>query len=106
MKEFNAMFMDLLTKLKSMAKNNAVVAKPISVGDKHVIPLCELRTGFGGGGGHGEGGSLNLKESLDSDAVGGKGHGQGQGVGGGASVTPVASIIVDGDDVTVKLFER
>ena len=37
--------------LKTLAEGNAVVSKPISVGDRHVLPLCELGLGLGGGGG-------------------------------------------------------
>ena len=41
----------LSERLKTVAASNAVVAKPVSVGDRHVVPLCELGLTFAGGGG-------------------------------------------------------
>ena len=37
----------------ALAAGNAVVSKSISVGGRHVIPLCELCLAFGAGGGRG-----------------------------------------------------
>ena len=45
----------LSERLKVVAAANAVVAKPVSVGDRHVVPFCEIGLSFGGGGGSGEG---------------------------------------------------
>ena len=73
--------------LRKLAERNAVVASPISVGDRHVVPLCELSLGVAAGGGKGEGGSPDSK------------HGSGTGVGGaaagGAKANPVAVLIID-----------
>jgi uncharacterized spore protein YtfJ len=80
-------------RLKKLAQSNAVVAKPISFGDRHVLPLCELKMGFGGGGGTGE------------DAGGGEqanGQGTGGGTAGSAKATPVAVVVVDGNQVRIE----
>ncbi len=81
-------------KLGDLARSNAVVARKISVGDRHVVPLCELALGFGGGGGQGEGGQ--------SGAQAGSGKGTGGAAAGMAKAAPVAVIIVDGTNVRVE----
>lgn len=83
----------LTTRLRELANGNAVVAKQVSVGDRHVIPLCELSLGFGGGGGQGEG-----SESGGSEA----GQGAAGGAGGSAKASPVAVIVVDGGRVRIQ----
>ncbi len=74
----------------SLAKRNAVVAKPISIGDRHVLPLCELGLGMGAGMGQGQ--------STEGD----QGKGSGGGGGGGAKVTPVAVLVIDGNTVRLE----
>jgi uncharacterized spore protein YtfJ len=71
----------LSDKLRQVAHGNAVVAKPISMGERHVVPLVELSLALGGGGGEGE------EESS--------GRGTGGGAGGGVKATPVAVLVVD-----------
>ena len=84
-------------RLKKLAQSNAVVSRPISVGDRHVLPLCELSMGFGGGGGTGE-------------DTGGKEENKGQGTGGGtagtAKATPIAVIVVDGNQVRIETLGK
>lgn len=82
----------LAERLRRLAASNAVVAKPISVGEQHVVPLCELGLSFGGGGGGGEGGAEG----------GAGGTGSGAAAGGGAKVSPVAVLIVEGDEVRLE----
>lgn len=88
----------LTGRLKTLARGNAVVSKPISVADRHVLPLCELSFGFGGGGGIGE---------TEEDGADGapKGKGMGGGAGGGAKVTPVAVLVADGDDLRLETLD-
>lgn len=81
-------------KLEGLARNNAVVARKISVGDRHVLPLCELALGFCGGGGQGE--------ATEPSAEHGSGKGTGGGAGGMAKAAPVAVIIVQGDEVRIE----
>jgi uncharacterized spore protein YtfJ len=84
-------------RLKTLAQSNTVVSKSLSVGDRHVLPLCELSLTFGGGGGTSEGLS-------DTDQQ--NGQGAGGGVGGSAKATPVAVVIVDGRDVRIETFGK
>jgi uncharacterized spore protein YtfJ len=95
MEHVNEILSFLGERLKTMAKANAVTAKPISAGDRHVMPLCELSLGFGGGGGTGEG--LGEDEQKENQGTGG-------GVGGAAKATPVAVVIADGDDVRIEVL--
>ena len=76
-----------------MAQSNAVVTQPVSFGDRHVLPMCELKLGFAGGGGTGE------------DKGGGEqsgGQGTGGVAGGSAKATPIAVIVVDGQNVRIE----
>ena len=85
----------LSERLKVVAAANAVVARPVSVGDRHVVPLCEIGLSFGGGGGSGEG-----------EVKGSAGGGYGAGAGGGAKASPVALLVVDGNDVRLEKVGR
>ncbi len=84
-------------RLKTLARDNATISKPVSVGDRHVLPLCELSLNFGGGGGTSEG--LEKGEQQN-------GQGTGSGVGGAARAVPVAVVVVDGRDVRVETFGK
>jgi len=86
----------LSTKLEGLAKANAVVAQPISVADRHVVPLCELGLGFGGGGGTGE--------ADEQNGEGGKGTGGG--AGGGAKAIPVAVLVIEGGEARIELIDK
>lgn len=80
-------------RLKKIAQSNAVVTKPVSFGDHHVLPMCELKLGFAGGGATGE------------DRGGGEqsgGQGTGGVAGGSAKATPIAVIVVDGQNVRIE----
>ena len=85
LQQVKALFATVTERLKLLTRRNAVVAKPVSVGERHIITLCELRLGFGGGGGEGEGGENG--QSL--------GKGTGGGAGGMARACPVAVIVID-----------
>jgi uncharacterized spore protein YtfJ len=86
MNEIINIFQTLSERMKQIAKGNAVVAKTISVGDRHVIPLCELSLSCGGFGGSG---SENVPDSKEPQV------GTGGGMGGGAKAQPVAVIIIE-----------
>jgi uncharacterized spore protein YtfJ len=85
----------LSAQLKRVAAANAVIAKPVSVGDRHILPLCELGVTFGGGGGGGEG-------------TGKDGHGQGLGAaaGGGAKASPIAVLVIEAGKVRLDKIGR
>lgn len=84
-------------RLKSLAQGNVVATSPISVGDRHVLALCELSLSIGGGGGAGE--ELRNDEHQDGKGMGGA-------VGGGAKATPVAVVVADGGTVRIETFEK
>lgn len=94
MDDINQLMEAVSGRLESLARSNAVVGRTISVGERHVLPLCELALAFGGGGGTGE--------ALDGGAGNGSGKGTGSGAGGMAKAIPVAVVIVDGADVRVE----
>ena len=71
--------------LREIAKSETVIGKPVTVGDKTVIPVVKISVGFGAGGGQGE----------DDKARAGFGGGG----GGGAKIEPAAFIIMDEDGV-------
>ena len=82
------LFASLGRHFEALARANAVVARPISLGNRHVLPLCELSVAFGGGGGVGEVSPGPGKEPQ---------KGTGGGAGGGSKASPVAVlVIVDG----------
>ncbi|MBU0984665.1 MAG: sporulation protein [candidate division Zixibacteria bacterium] len=73
--------------LKEMARSEAIIGKPITIGDRTVIPVVKISVGFGAGGGQGE------AEKT--------GTGFGGGGGGGAKIEPSAFIIIDKDGFKV-----
>jgi uncharacterized spore protein YtfJ len=84
-------------RLTALAKSSAVMSKPISAGDRHLVPLCELSIGFGSGGGAGE--------AHADDAGAGAGKGVGGGAAGAAKATPVAVLVVDEQGVRVQALD-
>ncbi len=94
MMSFKEIFAAVSDRVADLAKSNAVVATPISVGDRHVIPLCELSVGFGGGGGVGEGEPIKPGDDLVS--------GTGGGAGGAAKASPVAVLVIENGKVRIE----
>jgi len=92
MKHLKELLTAVSDRLAVLVKRNAVVARPISVADRHVLTLCELRLGLGGGAGVGEG----------TEGEGGSGRGTGVGAGGAARATPVAIVIVENGKARVQ----
>jgi uncharacterized spore protein YtfJ len=84
-------------RLKTMAKSDAIASQPLSVGNRHVLPLCELSLTFGGGGGTSESAENGEQQN---------GQGTGRGVGGSAKAVPVAVVVVDGNDVRIETFGK
>ncbi len=100
MKQVKEMMEGLFENLKQLAKENSVAAQPISIEDRHVLPLCSLALGYGGGSGEGTGGEKEKESSP------GSGKAIGQGAGGGGRVTPVAVIVVEGDKVRLESLRK
>jgi uncharacterized spore protein YtfJ len=92
MEELKTFLAELMQHFEKRAQGNAVVGATLSVGDRHIIPLCEIGFAMSGGGGGGEGAGDN----------GEVGKGIGMGGGGGAKTSPVAVIVVDGDKVRLE----
>ncbi len=96
MDKIKELFLAVSERLTRLARGNAVVAKPLSVGDRHIVPLCELSLAFGGGGGGGEG--------TEGGAEAGGGTG---GLSGGAAkASPVAILVVDDGKVRLERVGR
>jgi len=94
-RSFEESFAQVRDKLIALAKEQGVLASPIEVGDTVVVPISELKVGFGGAGGDAEG-----------EGSGGKGNsGRGNAVGsvglGNVKVTPMGFLVIDGDTVTL-----
>jgi uncharacterized spore protein YtfJ len=97
MEEIKRLVDSMAARFRALAQGNAVVAKPITIGERHVVPLCELGLGFGGAGGAGEG---EEKAGGEGDAKGGSGAGAG--AAGGVKAAPVAVLVIDGTDVRLE----
>lgn len=82
---------------EGMAKANEAVAEPVTVGDNHVIPLCELSLAFGGVGGSGE---------MQTEVSGRDSTGIGGGVVGAAKAKPIAMLVLEGCDVRLEKLEE
>ncbi len=73
--------------LREIARSEAVIGEPVTVGDKTVIPVVKVSVGFGAGGGQGE-------DDKQRSGFGGGG-------GGGARIEPAAFIVIEKDDIRV-----
>jgi len=80
----NNVFKDFLPQLKSFVKSETVFGEPYNIGETTIIPVNSVKVGFGFGGGE------FSKKSAESS-----------GGGGGVLLTPVAFLVVKGDDVSV-----
>ncbi|MEJ2673181.1 MAG: spore germination protein GerW family protein [Deltaproteobacteria bacterium] len=75
----------LMDELRTVAKTETILGEEIKVGEFTLIPVCRVSLGIGAGGGQG------------SDR---KREGEGGGGGGGVMVTPVAFIVIKGDEIS------
>ena len=75
-----------MKKMKELIGANTIVGEPISTGDgMTLIPVSKVSFGFVGGG-------SDIPQKQDKSGFGG-------GTGAGVQITPVAFIIVKGEDV-------
>jgi uncharacterized spore protein YtfJ len=93
MEEIKELLVAMGQHLEELARSSAVVAEPISVGERHVIPLCELSLVYGAGGGMGESGGDDTKPAKT---------GIGGAAGGGVKACPVAVLVIDGGRVRLE----
>jgi uncharacterized spore protein YtfJ len=88
--------------LSDLANAEVVVAKPIDVDGKQIIPVLALSVGFFGAGGNAEGeGSQPRHQGQKRSGGKGKGKGAGSGAVGSAKLVPIAVVIRDGSGVRV-----
>jgi uncharacterized spore protein YtfJ len=80
--------------LRDKASVNAVFGEPVQVGDRTIIPVADIKYGFGMG--YGEGPARSDEAEEDSTS------GQGGGAGGGIAARPVAVLEITDEGVTVK----
>lgn len=96
---FETSFKVVCDKLVELAKEQGVLATPIEVGSTVILPLSELRVGFGGGGGQGTG------EGDSGSGQSGQGKAMASAGMGNVKVNPVAFVIIDGDTVTLETMD-
>lgn len=83
MESENKIFDSFLPQLKKFIKSETVFGEPYTVGNVTMIPVNSVKVGFGFGGGD------TVKKSEIS------------GGGGGVLLSPVAFIVIKGEDVTI-----
>ena len=83
-----------IEEMRDKASVGAVFGEPVEVGDKVIIPVANIKYGFGLGYGEGP---TQSEEQQDARAPG-----QGGGAGGGIAARPVAVLEITDDGVTVK----
>ncbi len=96
---FETTFKVVCDKLVALAKEQGVLATPIEVGSTTILPLSELKVGFGGGGGQGVG------EGDSGSGQSGQGKAMASAGLGNVRVNPVAFIVIDGDTVTLETLD-
>ncbi len=80
--------------MRDKASVGAVYGEPVEVGEKIIIPVADIKYGFGLG--YGEGPATS--EEGEEPAAGG----QGGGAGGGIAARPVAVLEISDEGVRVK----
>ena len=99
----NAMMDLAIGGLSDLASADVVMAKPVEVNGKQLIPVLSLNVGFGGGGGKAEGEGSSPQKKHGGK---GKGKGAGSGAAGGARLVPIALVIRDEGGVRVLRVPR
>ena len=82
----------VLANIKNAADVNTIIGEPMKVGGNTVIPVSRVSMGFTGGGI-----DYTSKHSPQKDSN------FGGGAGAGLTVTPIAFLVVSGDDVVSLL---
>ncbi len=76
----------IANEVRHIAQTETVIGEPIQAGDATIVPVISVAIGFGAGGASGG--------PEESKAIGAGGGG-----GAGLSLTPVAFLVVKGDDI-------
>jgi uncharacterized spore protein YtfJ len=95
MEQVKTLFDLIRSKLPGAAAKDAVVSKPISAGDRHVLVLSEVTFSLFGSGGTGETDVADKARPSPS-------KGSGIGGGGGAKACPVAVLVVENGAVRLE----
>ncbi len=83
--------------LRDKADANAVYGEPVTVGDKTIIPVADIKYGFGFG--FGEGPTEPDEQDDDEPAN------HGGGIVGGVAARPIAALEITDDGVVVRPVE-
>lgn len=81
----------LMEELRTIAKTETILGERLQVGEFTLIPVSKISLGLGAGAGQGS-------ESKKA--------GEGGGGGGGVMVTPIAFIVVKGDEISFHGIKR
>lgn len=81
----------LMDELKTVARTETILGQEIKVGEFTLIPVSRISLGVGAGGCKG---TDNKKE------------GEGGGGGGGVMITPIAFIVIKGDEISFHGIKR
>jgi uncharacterized spore protein YtfJ len=81
----------LMEELRTIAKTENILGQGVQVGEFTLIPVSKISLGLGAGAGQG---SENKKA------------GEGGAGGGGVMVTPIAFIVVKGDEISFHALKR
>jgi uncharacterized spore protein YtfJ len=81
----------LMDELKSVARTETILGQEIKVGEFTLIPISRISLGVGAGGCQGKD---NQKE------------GEGGGGGGGVMITPIAFIVIKGEEISFHGIKR
>jgi len=81
----------LMDEFKSVAKTETILGQEIKVGEFTLIPVSRISLGIGAGGGKG------------SDS---KKEGEGGGGGGGVMISPIAFIVIKGEEISFHGIKR
>ncbi len=80
------MLESIIGQLRQISSTETIIGKPVTFGDKMIVPVTKVMIGFGAGGAEGQ--------------QQGKGSGFGGGGGGGARVEPVGFIVIVEDKIS------
>ncbi|MEI7893187.1 MAG: spore germination protein GerW family protein [Myxococcales bacterium] len=93
--ELKILLDDLMRELVKVAQTGALVGKPLTLGDTHMVPLCKISLGFGSTTSDAQGKYVGREGALDGAAA-----------GGALSVEPRAFVVVGPDGVPQMLSMR
>ncbi len=94
MEQVTRLFEVVRAVLSRTALKDAVVSRPISAGDQHVLVLSDVSVGLAAGGGNG-----TEPSKRHAKGMGGVG-------GGGARARPVAVLVVENGEVRLEPIGR